>query len=65
MKKARKRLTLLLLLFCGALHAATFGNRVSVAGGPLDLVLDERRNQLYLVDFNTNAVQVYSIPGRR
>jgi uncharacterized protein (TIGR03437 family) len=53
------------LFLCFCLHAATFGTRVPVAGGPLDLVLDERRNQLYLVDFNNNQVQVYSIPGRR
>ena len=48
-----------------ALRAATFGAPVSVTGGPLDLVLDEKRNQLYLVDFNTNQVRVYSIAGRR
>lgn len=53
------------LLFSALLHAATFGTRVPVAGGPLDLVLDERRGRLYLVDFNTNAVQVYAIQGRR
>jgi len=58
------RLLLFLVLTAG-LQAATFGTRVPVTGGPLDLVLDERRNQLYLVDFNTNSVQMYSIAGRR
>ncbi len=53
------------LVAAAALSAATFGTAVPVIGGPVDLVLDEARNQLYLVDFNLNAVQVYSIPGRR
>lgn len=54
------------LVFCCAVaSAATFGTAVPVPGGPLDLVLDEGRNQLYLIDFNTNVVDVYSIPGRR
>ncbi len=54
-----------LTLFGGALGAAVFGTRVPVTGGPLDLVLDERRQQIYLIDFNTNSVQIYSISGRR
>jgi uncharacterized protein (TIGR03437 family) len=59
------RRALLAWTFAAGLHAAVFGTRVPVTGGPLDLVLDERRGQLYLVDFNTNSVQVYSIGGRR
>ena len=60
------KLCVIVLFALGSiLEAATFGTRVPVPGGPIDLVLDERRNQLYLVDFNTNSVQVYSIPGRR
>jgi uncharacterized protein (TIGR03437 family) len=51
-------------LYC-TMEAATFGTRVPIAGGPIDLVYDEWRQQLYLVDFNTNSVLTYSIPGRR
>ncbi|MBK5291297.1 MAG: hypothetical protein JJE04_06445 [Acidobacteriia bacterium] len=36
-----------------------------VVGGAADLVLDEARNRLYLVNSNRNQVEVYSIPQRR
>lgn len=36
-----------------------------MVGGAADLVLDEARNRLYLVNSNRNQVEVYSIPQRR
>jgi uncharacterized protein (TIGR03437 family) len=46
-------------------YAATFGGVVPVVGGAADVILDEPRNRLYLVNSNTNRVEVYSIPQRR
>jgi YVTN family beta-propeller protein len=40
--------------------AATFGNVISLAGGtPSDVVLDEARHRLYLVNYTTNLVYVF------
>lgn len=51
------------LLFCAVATAqttgATFGRVISLAGTPSDIVLDERRQQLYLVRQNANRVDVY------
>ena len=46
-------------------YAATFGTVVPVVGGVSDLVLDEARQRLYLVNSNRNQIEVYSIPQRR
>ena len=46
-------------------YAATFGTVVPVVGGVSDLVLDEPRQRLYLVNSNRNQIEVYSIPQRR
>src|SRR5216117_3541936 len=56
---------LLVLLGSAALSAATFGIVVPLIGGASDLVLDEGRNRLYLVNSPQNRVEVYSIAQRR
>jgi YVTN family beta-propeller protein len=38
---------------------ATFGDVIRLGGTPSDLVLDEARGRLYLVNSNTNQVSVY------
>jgi 6-phosphogluconolactonase (cycloisomerase 2 family) len=38
---------------------ATFGNVIRLGGTPSDIVLDESRGRLYLVNSNTNQVNVY------
>jgi len=39
---------------------ATFGEVISLGGTPSDIVLDETRQRLYLVNANANRVDVYS-----
>ncbi|MBI5280157.1 MAG: hypothetical protein HY858_00640 [Candidatus Solibacter usitatus] len=72
-KAARLRACLLgMLTFAGSipLHAqttgATFGDVVRLGGTPSDIVLDESRSRLYLVNQNANRVDVwdYSIKAR-
>nr|MCU0247514.1 hypothetical protein [Bryobacter sp.] len=46
------------------LSAATFGTVVPVVGGVVDMVLDARRQRLYIVNV-PDQIQVYSIPQRR
>src|ERR1700676_177389 len=45
--------------------AATFGTVVPVLGGASDLVLDEGRGRLYLVNTTQNRIEVYSLTQRR
>src|SRR5690349_20652745 len=45
--------------------AATFGTVVPVLGGASDLVLDEGRGRLYLVNTGQNRVEVYSLQQRK
>src|SRR5262245_8562724 len=54
---------LLAVLIIGSLaaRAATLGRSVSLVGGASDLVLDERRNQVYLISPLQNQIQVYSL----
>src|SRR5258706_15903564 len=52
-------------LFCCVSWAATFGTVVPVLGGASDLVLDEGRGRLYLVNTIQNRVEVSSIAQRR
>ncbi|MFN7923433.1 MAG: hypothetical protein U0Q16_25250 [Bryobacteraceae bacterium] len=54
-----------LVLASTACLAATFGTVVPVVGGASDLALDEARGRLYLVNSNTNRIEVYSVPQRR
>lgn len=48
-----------------AAQAATLGTVFPVVGGAADIVLDEPRGRLYLVNTNFNRVEVYSIAQRR
>lgn len=58
--------TLSALVVCaGSLSGATFGTSVPVVGGAADLVLDEARGRLYLVNTSLSRVEVYSIAQRR
>src|SRR5205823_136698 len=52
-------------LFTAVLYPATFGTVVPVIGGASDVVLDEARGRLYLVNTNQNRIEVYSIQQRR
>jgi uncharacterized protein (TIGR03437 family) len=45
--------------------AATFGTGVPVVGGVADLVLDEGRNRLYLINTNRNQIEVFATNQRR
>jgi len=59
------RCTLFLLLYSSASFAATFGTVVSVIGGATDIVLDEPRARIYLVNTSQNRIEVYSTQQRR
>jgi uncharacterized protein (TIGR03437 family) len=62
----RKALVLAILCWGGpAGRAATFGTVVPVTGGLTDLVLDEARGRLYLVDTTQNRIDVYSTAQKR
>ena len=54
-----------LLYLAGAASAATFGTVVPVVGSLLDIVLDEGRNRLYLVNPSFNRIEVYAVAQRR
>jgi uncharacterized protein (TIGR03437 family) len=56
---------LAILFVFNAAIAATFGTVVPVVGGVTDLVLDEPRGRLYLVNSTRNQIEIYSIPQRR
>lgn len=55
------RFGLIFLLFLGAAFPATFGTVTPVIGGASDLVLDENRNNVYLVNTSQSRIEVYSI----
>ncbi|MBI1896857.1 MAG: hypothetical protein HYS04_10055 [Acidobacteria bacterium] len=59
------RLIGVLLVFSISCAAATFGTVVPLVGGAADIVLDEGRSRLYLVNSSQSRVEVYSIPQRR
>src|SRR5438445_12689830 len=44
---------------CSQSTGATFGDVIRLGGTPSDIVLDESRGRLYLVNSNTNQVSVY------
>src|SRR6266446_7934179 len=58
-----KRLSLYLMVIARLALAqstgATFGEVIRLGGTPSDIVLDEQRGRLYLVNSNTNAVDIY------
>src|SRR3954453_5235471 len=45
--------------------SATFGTVVPLVGGASDLVLDEARGRLYLVNTSQSRVEIYSTTQRR
>ncbi len=49
----------------GNLLGATFGTSFSLVGGAADLVLDEPRGRLYLVNTALSRVEVYSVAQKR
>jgi len=53
------------LTIASSLLSATFGTAVPLVGGATDIVLDEARRQLYLVNSTQGRVEVYSIAQRR
>src|SRR5258708_9279972 len=57
------RVSILLSLLGLSSYGATFGT-VTAALGAADMVLDQPRGRLYLVNSNLNRVQVYSIAQR-
>src|SRR5215813_4637672 len=57
------RLSIILLLLGLTSYGATFGT-VTAALGAADIVLDQPRGRLYLINSNLNRVQVYSIAQR-
>src|SRR4051812_21591195 len=57
-----------LVLACSALSqttGASFGTVVSLGTTPSDVVLDEARGRLYLVNSSANRVDMYNIPEKR
>src|ERR1700733_9736184 len=56
----------LAVLLCAAspLFPATFGTVVAAGASYSDIVLDQSRSQLYLVNTNTNRIDIYSITRR-
>jgi uncharacterized protein (TIGR03437 family) len=59
---------LAIMLWFGAVslsRAATFGSIVMIDGGVSDLVLDEARNRLYLVNSPQNRIEIYDVSKRQ
>ncbi len=61
----RMRLAASLCAGLALVQAATFGTAVTVAGAPTDLVLDEGRGRLYILNSTQQRVEVYSLAERR
>ena len=59
------RIALAILAFASCSFAATFGSEVPLVGGASDLVLDESRGRIYLVNTSQSRIEVYSIAQRR
>jgi uncharacterized protein (TIGR03437 family) len=59
------RLVLAAMAVAAIARTATFGTVVPLVGGAADIVLDESRGRIYLVNSTLNRVEVYSIPQRR
>ncbi|MFN7937245.1 MAG: hypothetical protein U0R19_28225 [Bryobacteraceae bacterium] len=49
-------------LFAQWSFGATFGTVTTVVGSVSDIVLDEARRRLYLINANSNRLEVYSLP---
>ena len=59
------RWALTLSVFSAVCFPATFGTVVPVIGGASDIVIDEGRGRVYLVNTVQNRVEVYSVAQRR
>lgn len=59
------RLLTLAMLVLATAQPATFGTVVPIVGGVADLVLDETRDRVYLVNTAQTRIEVYSIRERR
>src|SRR5437667_7633247 len=49
---------------CPQTTGATFGDVIRLGGTPSDIVLDEARGRLYLVNSNTGQVDIYSYANK-
>src|SRR5947209_5479352 len=49
---------------CSQTTGATFGDIIKLGGTPSDIVLDESRGRLYLVNSNTGQVDIYSYTNK-
>ncbi len=49
-------------VLCRMSPAATFGTVTTVVGSVSDIVLDEARRRLYVINANANRLEVYSLP---
>src|SRR6266705_248701 len=49
---------------CSQTTGATFGDVIRLGGTPSDIVLDESRGRLYLVNSNTGAVDIYDYANK-
>src|SRR4051794_12965315 len=52
------------VVFCALAYSATFGTVTPIVGGAADVVLDEARRRLYLVNSTLGQIEVYSIAQR-
>ncbi|MBI3679721.1 MAG: beta-propeller fold lactonase family protein [Acidobacteria bacterium] len=59
---SRLLLSLICILFADKAFSATFGSVTTVVGSVSDIVLDESRRRLYLVNSSQNRVEIYSLP---
>lgn len=64
LQRLRFSLFLYAILFAAGAAAATFGTVVTLPGGASDIVLDEARGNLYLVNPGASRIDVYSISRR-
>src|SRR5437763_1241763 len=49
---------------CPQTTGATFGDVIKLGGTPSDIVLDESRSRLYLVNSNTGNVDIYDYANK-
>jgi len=60
-----RRFVLAMCVCASSLYCATFGTAVALVGGASDLVIDEARGRLYLVNSGQSRIEVYSLAQRR
>ena len=59
------RLTAAALLVAACTWSATLGTVVPLTGGAADIVLDEGRGRIYLVNTGQSRIEVYSLRSRQ